>query len=96
MTVWAADAPRVAGDLRGLPNHARLPAIIALGLEPIWIVALQDSFMLTTFQLCLSAPWAADPSQSHGLLTSERLASLAFMAQLCSPGSGQGDCGTLQ
>jgi hypothetical protein len=63
----------------------------ALGLEPIWAVALQDNFMLTTFQLCLSAPWAADPNQSHDLLTSERLASLAFMAQLCSPGSVEGD-----
>ncbi len=51
VAVWATEAPRVAGDLWGLPDHARLPAMTALGLEPIWAVALQDRFMLTTFQL---------------------------------------------
>jgi hypothetical protein len=55
VAVWAAEAPHVAGDLRGMPDHARLPAMTALGFEPIWAVALQDSFMLTTFQLCRSS-----------------------------------------
>ena len=91
VAVWAAEAPRVAADLRSLPDHAKLPAMTALGLDPTWAVALQDSFMLTMFQLCRSAPWVANPSQSHGLLTADRLASLAFMAQLCSPGAGAVD-----
>ncbi len=59
VAVWAAEAPRVAGDLQGLLDHAKLPAMTALGIEPTWAVALQDNFMLTTFQLGRSAPWAA-------------------------------------
>jgi len=94
VAVWAAEAPRVAADLRSLPDHARQSAMTALGLDPLWAVAVQDSFMLTTFQLCRSAPWVADPSQSHGLLTADRLASLAFMAQVCAQGSGEIDSRT--
>ena len=85
--VWAAEVQRTPADLRALADAVRLPVMAALGIDAAWAVAFQDAFLTTAFNLCRQAPWALDPSLSHGLLTADRMALIALVRQLqTSPG----------
>lgn len=86
--VWAAEVQRTPADLRALADAVRLPVMAALGINAAWVVALQDAFSTSAFNLCRQAPWVLDPSLSHGLLTADRMALLALVRQLQTSSGG--------
>ena len=60
----------------------------ALEVLPAWPVPLQDAYADTVLGTCKAAVWAADPSQSLGLLHAARLASLQLLAMIQAQGAG--------
>ena len=95
VAVWAAELRRVAVDVRRLPDNVRLWVMTALGVDASWSpTALQDGYMTATLRLCAEAPWATDPSQSHGLLDPARVAALRLLESLTAAPAAASDSRT--
>ena len=86
--VWAGEAARSVEDVRRLQDPEKADLLQALGAASVWATAVQDGYLVATLDLCRQAPWVRDTTLSQGLLSIDRMASLALLASLQSPAKG--------
>jgi hypothetical protein len=82
VAAWAAEGARRAVDVRALPGPISTQVSMLLGVDATWTADLQDFFLDRVLSAGAAAPWAVDPSQSHGILNSQRMVSLALLASV--------------
>ena len=82
VAAWAAESPRNAAAVRALPAPIAAQLLMLLGVDTNWPTTLQDFFLDGVLVAGAAAPWAADPSQSQGILNPQRMASLALLASV--------------
>ena len=91
VAVWSGEVPRLPADVRAFADPVRTELLRALGVADSWAVGVQDGYLRATLDLCRQAPWVLDTSLSHGLLSADRMASLALIASLQPPAADGAD-----
>jgi hypothetical protein len=74
VAAWAAESTRNAATVRALPAPIAAQIFMLMGVDTNWPTTLQDFFLDGVLVAGAAAPWAADPSQSQGILNPQRMA----------------------
>jgi hypothetical protein len=82
VAAWAAESTRNAATVRALPAPIAAQIFMLMGVDTNWPTTLQDFFLDGVLVAGAAAPWAADPSQSQGILDPQRMVSLALLASI--------------